>query len=183
MLNRACLSLILAIQALSLTNLHGAEVSLQKTHLCCGACAAAVRKSLDGVPGVTKVQCDVNTKSVSFQAGSAQAAAAGIKALTAAGFFGKASYAGRPLAIPESGAKKAPESDTLVLTGLHVCCNACVTAVHKTLTKVKGVAVIEIDRNQRTAKLVGEAIVPTAAVQALNRAGFYGRVAAPRKPR
>jgi len=183
MLSRVCLSCVLAIQALSLTGLRGAEVRLQKTHLCCGACAAAVRKSLDGVPGVTKVQCDVNTKSVSFQAGNAKNASAGVKALAAAGFFGKASYADRPLTLPDSGAKNAPKSDTLVLTGLHVCCNACVTAVHKTLTEVKGVAVIEIDRNQRTAKLVGEAIVPSVAVRALNRAGFYGRVAAPKKPR
>ena len=169
------------IQALSLAGARGAEVNLQKTHLCCGACAAAVRMSLDDVPGVTKVQCDVNTKTVSFQANNAKAAAAGVKALAAAGFFGKASYDGRPLALPDSGAKKAPKSDTLVLTGLHVCCNACVTSVHKTLTDVKGVAVIEIDRNQRTAKLVGENIVPTAAVQALNRAGFYGAVAVPKK--
>jgi copper chaperone CopZ len=183
MLSRGCLGLMLALQAVSLTGLHAGEVRLQKTHLCCGACAASVKETLGGVKGVTKVQTDVNTKSVSFQASDAKTAAAGIRALAAAGFFGKASYSGRPLAVPESGAKKAPKSDSLILQGLHVCCNACVTAVHKSLSEVKGVSVIEIDRNQRTVKLVGDSIVPTEAVQALNNAGFYGRVAAPKTGR
>ena len=47
------------------------SVSVSKTHLCCGGCAKAVAKVLDGVTGVSGAACDLKTKTVSFKAAEA----------------------------------------------------------------------------------------------------------------
>jgi copper chaperone CopZ len=67
------------------------------------------------------------------------------------------------------------------LTNVHLCCTACVTASQKALEEVKGVTLIDIDRNEKTIKLTGDAIVIPEAVAALNKAGFFCRLPQPKK--
>lgn len=149
------------------------NVSVKGVHLCCGGCSSIAEDALDEVKGVTSVSCDLNTKVISFKADDKKSADAGIKALADAGFFGTATFAKKELKYPGSGAKKGAKQNTVMLKHVHLCCTACVTASQKALEKVKGVTLIDIDRNEETIKLTGDAIVVTDAVAALNKAGFF----------
>ena len=155
-------------------------VTVKGVHLCCGGCQGIADEALSEVDGVTGISCDLNTKVISFKAAGDKAAEAGIKALADAGFFGKATLDTKPLKYPESGAKKGTKSNSILLTGVHLCCTACVTASQKALEDLKGVTLIDIDRNEQTIKLTGDSIGVPEAVAALNKAGFYCRLEQPK---
>ncbi len=151
-------------------------VTVKGVHMCCGGCKSLAESALADLTGVDKVVCDLNTKAIEFKAADEKAVARGIKALAEAGFYGKASHQKKAVAFPKSGAKKGVKSNVVLLSGVHLCCTACVTASHKALLKVKGVAVIDIDRNAKSIKLTGDAMDPLQIVEALNRAGFFGQI-------
>ncbi len=151
-------------------------VAVKGVHMCCGGCQAIAEDALTDLEGVGNIVCDLNTKAIEFDAADAKAAATGISALAEAGFHGKAVHDKKPLAFPSSGAKKGAKSNAVLLTGVHLCCTACVTASHKALIEVKGVTVIDIDRNAKSIKLTGDAMDTLEVVEALNRAGFYGQL-------
>ncbi len=156
-------------------------VSVKGVHLCCGGCQEIADAALSDVEGVSDISCDLNTKVISFKAENDKAAEAGIKALAEAGFFGTATHDAKKLKYPESGAKEGTTSNSIVLTGVHLCCTACVTASQDALKDVKGVTLIDIDRNERTIKLTGDTIGVPEAIAALNKAGFYGRLEQPKE--
>lgn len=151
-------------------------VTVKGVHLCCGACVSAAGKSLKNVDGVSDAACDRNSKTVTFKATDAKAAEAGILALAKAGFHGKAVHGGKALAFPASGARKGKKANEVTVTGVHLCCAACVTGAQKALENVVGVATIEIDRNAKSVTAKGKAISVAAFVAALNKGGFHGRV-------
>lgn len=157
------------------------QVSVKGVHLCCGGCQEIANAALSEVKGVADISCDLNTKVISFKTGSEAAAQAGIAALAEAGFFGEATFNKEPLKYPESGTAKDSKSNAIVLTGVHLCCTACVTASHKALEDVKGVTLIDIDRNEQTITLTGDSISVPDAVSALNKAGFFCQLEKPKK--
>jgi copper chaperone CopZ len=160
---------------------YAGTVSVKGPHLCCGGCQTIADAALSEVDGVSNISCDLNTKVISYKAESDKAAEAGIKALAGAGFFGTATHDKKPLKYPVSGAKKGMKANTILLSGVHLCCTACVTASQKALEGVKGVTLIDIDRNEKTIKLTGDAIGVPDAIAALNKAGFYCRLPEPKK--
>ena len=157
----------------------GGSVSVKGVHLCCGGCQSIAEDALSDLDGVTSTSADLNTKVISFKAADKKAAEAGIKALAEAGFFGTATFNKEPLEFPTSGAKKGAKANTITLTNVHLCCTACVTASQQSLQTVRGVNVIDIDRNEETIKLTGDGISILEAIGALNKAGFYCRLKAP----
>lgn len=173
------LSTALLSTALVATAPQSGAVSVKGVHLCCGGCQSIAQDALADVSGISGVSCDLNTKIVSYKVTDQKAAESGIKALAAAGFFGKATYAKKPLEFPDSGAKKGATANSMTLTNVHLCCTACVTASQKSLENVKGVSLIDIDRNEGTIKLTGDAISIQDAIGALNKAGFYCKLKTP----
>ena len=153
------------------------DVQVEGLHLCCGSCVDAVTDALKDIDGVTKVACDQNTKVASFKAANDEAAEKGIKALSEAGFFGTAKQGKKDLAFPDAGAKKDAKSAKIKFSGVHLCCRSCVKDAHTALKDVKGVSSIDVDREAGTVTLNGSDIVHTAALNALNKGGFYGKIA------
>jgi copper chaperone CopZ len=168
---------------LSTSIAYAGNVAVKSTHLCCGGCQAGAEEALSEVEGVASISCDLNTKVISFKADGDKAAGEGIKALAKAGFFGQAAHGDKPLKFPVSGAKKGMKANSFTLAGIHLCCSACVTGSQKALVDVKGVSLIDIDRNEKTIKLTGDSVSVPEAVAALNKAGFYCRLEQPKKPR
>lgn len=152
------------------------DVRVKGVHLCCGACVSDAQKSLKGVEGVTSVSADRDSKLVAFTAADDKAAQSGIEALAKAGFYGTATHGEKEIAFPASGVKKGERVDTLTLTGVHLCCGACVTGAKEALKEVEGLTGIDIDRNDGVVKLTGKNIDAAAAVGALNKGGFAGTV-------
>ena len=153
------------------------DVQVEGIHLCCGSCVDAVTDALKDIDGVTSVACDQNTKVASFKASNDEAAEEGIKALSEAGFFGTAKQGKKDLAFPDAGAKKDVKSAKIKFSGVHLCCRSCVKDAHTALKDVKGVSSIDVDREAGTVTLNGSDIVHTAALNALNKGGFYGKIA------
>ena len=151
----------------------GDKVTVKGVHLCCGSCLSAANDALEDIEGVSGGSSDLNSKIVSFTATDAAAAKRGLEALAKEGFFGTAFLNGKEIDYPESGVKRGATSNTFTLEGIHLCCTSCVTASQKALQDVRGVKVIDIDRNERTIKLTGDNISVYEAVSALNKAGFY----------
>ena len=157
------------------------KVSVRGTHLCCGACQTAAVKALKGLKGVTATSVDRNAKVITFTAGDAKAVQTGILALSKAGFYGTTTHGKQKVAFPVSGAKRGERSDKVKLLGMHLCCDACVIGAQKALENVRGVSSIEIDRKLKTVRLIGKGISVPGSVAALNKAGYFCRVARPKK--
>ena len=101
----------------------------------------------------------------------------GIEALAEHGFFGKAAFGKKDLDFPEVGAKKGEKRDSVTFTGIHLCCGSCRKAVHEAFTKLDGLASMDIDPAAETVKLNGAGMVVLDAVELLQKAGFYGKLA------
>jgi len=153
------------------------DVQIEGVHLCCGSCVDAVTDALKEIEGVTGITCDQNTRVASFKAASDEAADKGIKALSEAGFFGTAKLGKKALAFPDAGAKKDARSAKVRFEGVHLCCRSCVKAAHAALMNLKGVSSIDIDREAGIVTLSGSDILHTDALAALNKGGFYGKIA------
>lgn len=151
------------------------EVTVKDVHLCCPACVKAVAQALDKVDGVSDAKCDTKAKTVSLQAADDKAAAAAIAALAKAGFHGNAAHGDKKLEFPASGAKKGDKADTITLTGVHLCCPACVKAVAKAMEDVSG-ATAKCDTKEKTVTVTGSGLDVAAVVEALNKGGFHGTV-------
>lgn len=152
------------------------EVTVKGVHLCCGACVRDAGDALKGIEGVSQPTANRDSKVVAFKAADDKAAQAGIEALANAGFHGTATHGDKELPFPASGAKKGEKADAVTITGVHLCCGACVTGAQKALDGLEGVTAIDIDRNEETVKLTGKSIDVSAAIDALNKGGFHGTV-------
>jgi copper chaperone CopZ len=152
------------------------QVTVKGVHLCCGQCVNDVNDILGDVAGVSNVASDRDSKTVSFTAADEKAAKAGVDALAKGGFHGAAAHGDKEIAFPDSGAKKGAKADTVTISGVHLCCGACVNAVKKILEGVDGASTIDIDRNAKTVKLTGSGIDVSNAVATLNKGGFHGTV-------
>ena len=102
------------------------EVTVSKTHVCCGACVKAVEAALADVEGVSDAKCDRDTKTITFTVANADAAKSGVKALADAGFAGVARMGGERVKSPGPGVKKGTKADDVTFTGVHLCCGGCV---------------------------------------------------------
>lgn len=161
---------------LLVSGVEAGEVTVKGVHLCCGACVRDVDKAMTDVDGVSAVAADRNSKTVTFQAANDEAAKAGIKALADGGFHGTASHGDKKIDFPASGAKKGAKADSVTLTGVHLCCGACVKGVQEALDGVDGVTSVDVDRSEKTVTLNGKDIQVAQAVDALNKGGFHGTV-------
>ncbi len=164
-------------------NVQAADVSVKGVHLCCGGCSSGAEKALGKVKSLTKVSCDVNSKVISFTAPDEKTAKSAIKALAEGGFFGKATLGKKKLKFPDAGVKKGAKSDTVTIYGLHLCCDACVSGAQKALEKVDRLSTTEFDRAKGTVKVIGQQVATQKIIDALNKAGFYGTVNKPKKPK
>lgn len=74
-------------------------------------------------------------------------------------------------------ALRAAETERVRLTGLHLCCNGCVTALRSALEEVKGVSAVEVDRDEGRATFAAasDAVLKQAAA-AVTEAGFHGKM-------
>ena len=70
-----------------------------------------------------------------------------------------------------------PADSDVQVEGIHLCCGSCVDAVTDALKAIDGVTSIDVDREAGTVTLNGSDIVHTAALNALNKGGFYGKIA------
>lgn len=173
--------LILAVVAGSPLAVQAADVEVKGAHLCCGACVKAVAGTLGKVKGVSDAMCDREAGTITFKAENAKVARQGLRRLAFAGFYGKASVDGKAAKMPPSRVKKGQKADSIAIRNVHLCCGGCVTAATKAVKAVDGVEGVEADRKKNTLTVTGKQFDVAAAIAALNKAGFNGRVGGRKK--
>ncbi|WP_161602409.1 heavy-metal-associated domain-containing protein [Tautonia marina] len=147
-------------------------ITLEGVHLCCGACVRAVDEAAKPIEGVT-VTCDQDLGTVVMVSKDVKALQRTLDAITAAGYHGTPD-SDLVIVKDDSGATDKPV-ETLTLTGLHNCCRGCAVAVQEALGEVEGIETIKAEPRSTTVTLSGK-VIPLAAVEALNAAGFHVKV-------
>ena len=152
------------------------EVTIAKSHICCGGCVKAIEKTLAEVEGVTEVSVNQDDKSVSFQTGDAKIARQAVRKLALAGFAGEAKHAGKVVKLPAPKIEKGTKADTVTFNRMHLCCGACVKAVEGAVTKVDGVESASCDRDKGRCTVTGKNVDVLAVLNSLRDAGFNGTI-------
>jgi copper chaperone CopZ len=150
----------------------GGTAQVNGPHICCGSCVNAVKKILGKVDGVSEVQPDIKSKSVSFKARDAAAAQAGFKALIDGGFYGAGTLDGKELKADVAAAPTGAKSAQVVVKDVHVCCQQCQKAINKLFDG--STVTYEGSGAQRTVKIAGNDLDSGAVLQSLRKAGFNG---------
>ena len=147
------------------------SVKLSNVHLCCNGCVKGADKALTGVTGV-KAQSDKDAGTVSITAPDKATAQKAVDALVAAGYFGTSSDPAIKVTA-NSGAKNG-KVQSLKVTGVHLCCNKCVTSVSEALSKVPGVKGNTAAKGAESFEVTGDFNAKDAFAE-LNKAGLSGK--------
>jgi copper chaperone CopZ len=149
-------------------------VEFKGPHICCQQCINIVGNILKKVDGVSDVKSDTKTKTVTFTAKNSAAAKAGFKALVDGGFFGTATEDGKEIKLDIATPKAGAKVETITVKDVHVCCGACQKAVNKAFDSAK--VTYEGKGPQRTVRIEGADLEPSAVIQTLRKAGFNGKI-------
>jgi hypothetical protein len=148
------------------------KVEVKGPHLCCKQCVTIAGGILAKVDGVSGAACDTTTKTITFTAKDAKAAAAGVKALMEGGFFGAATDDGKEIKVDVP--KPTGKADAVTVKAVHVCCGQCqkaITALFKDATVSFGEG-----KPQRDVKISGKGLDKSAVMETLRKAGFNGQI-------
>jgi periplasmic mercuric ion binding protein len=149
------------------------SVKLSNVHLCCPSCVKGVDKALSTVPGAT-AKSDKDAGTVTITAPDVTTAQKAVDSIVTAGYFGTSSDPAIKVK-DKSGAKKG-KIQSLKVTGVHLCCGKCVTAVNDALSKVQGVKANTAAKGVDSFEVTGD-FKAKPVFAALNKAGFSGKAA------
>jgi periplasmic mercuric ion binding protein len=163
------------VAAFAVSAIAETKVTLSEAHVCCGNCVTGAANAVKPVTGATAV-ANQETSSIAITATDAATAQKAMDALIAAGYFGKSSDA----AIKVNAPTNAPDAKvaTLQVSGVHLCCPRCVTAVKELLTKVPGVTGNTVAVRQTTFNVTGD-FNAKQVFDEMHKAGLAGHVGAP----
>ncbi len=144
-----------------------ASLTLSGVHNCCGGCEKGIVKAIESVKGATAV---VDGETVTITAKNTPTAKKALEALQEAGYTGT----GEGIDAPKAAASTRTLKGATV-SGAHLCCKKCVTAVEKAVASVKGVTGHSIESKASEFTVEGE-FSEGDLIAALNQAGFHGQV-------
>jgi copper chaperone CopZ len=149
-------------------------VTLSEVHLCCQNCVKGANTALAPVTGAKGV-VDMDAKTIAITAADNATVQKAVDALTAAGYFGKSSDSA--IKVDASSGAKPGKAQTLEISGVHLCCGKCVTAVKDALAAVDGVKTNTAATKAKSFTITGD--FDTASVfDALHKIGLTGKVVA-----
>ena len=163
-------ALVLSI-ALAPAALADVTVTLKDVHLCCSSCVKGVDKATATVSGATAVS-DKDAETVTITAPDNATAQKAVDALVAAGYFGVSSDP----AIKVDATSGAPAGmvQSLMVEGVHLCCNTCVKDLNAALAKVPGVKANTAAKNATSFEVTGD-FNAQAVFTALHESGVTGK--------
>jgi copper chaperone CopZ len=162
------------IAGLSASPVEAGKVEVSGVHLCCKQCVNIATKTLKGVDGVSDIKCNQKTKTVTFTTRDAKGTADAIKALLGAGYYGRVTDDGKRLAVEAGAPRKGDKADEITVKNVHICCGMCQTAI---TSLFKGSKVTFSGKGpQKEFKITGKNLDKAAVLEALQKAGFHGKV-------
>ena len=166
-------SLVLALAAAPLASAD-VTVKLSDVHLCCNSCVKGVDKAVAPVSGAS-AKSDKDAETVTITAPDKATAQKAVDALVAAGYFGKTTDAG--VKVNAKTGATASKVSSMTLSGVHLCCNKCVSAVKDALAGVPGVKSNTAKKGAKSFQVSGE-FKPTDVMAALHDTGLTGKAKA-----
>jgi periplasmic mercuric ion binding protein len=161
-----------ALAAFAATPAQAGKVEVKGLHICCPQCEKGITTILGKVDGVSDAKADKATKTATFTTKDDKATAAALAALVDGGFCGTATDDGKEVKVVTPTAKKGDKADEVTITNVHVCCGQCKTAIKGLFKDAKAV-----DFPDKTSvKVTGTGIDKGEALEALNKAGFGGKI-------
>lgn len=167
--------LVLSLALLSLASLATAAettVTLSGVHNCCKGCANGITKAAEGIKDVTVTP---EGKTVKITAKSKMNAKKAAEAIIAAGYFGTSDAESSSSSSSSSSTKASKKLTSATVTGAHLCCGKCVTAVSDAVKTVTGITKSNIVAKESTFTVEGE-FTEGELLAALNKAGFNGTI-------
>jgi copper chaperone CopZ len=150
-------------------------VTLTDVHMCCNNCVKGAAAALAPVAGVKGVS-STSARTIVLTAADIATVQKGVDALTAKGFFGKSDNSA--VKVDASTGAKPGKVKTLEISGVHLCCGKCVTAVKTALATVDGATPdASLVTNAKSFTVTGD-FDATAVFAALQKAGLTGKVVA-----
>ena len=146
------------------------KVTLSDVHNCCKKCTEGLNKAVGTAPGVT---AKIDKSTVALTAASTADLQKAVDAIVAAGYTGKSDNA-KVKVTPAVGADEKVTS--LTVSGVHLCCGKCVTAVDKAVKSVAGVKSDTAAKGADSFKVEGD-FNAAEVMAALDKAGFTGKSA------
>lgn len=128
-------------------------------------------KALSGVTGAA-AQSDKDAGAATIKAPDQAVAQKAVDALVAAGYFGTSSDSAIKV-VAHSGAKDG-KVHVLKVSGVHLCCNKCVSGVNDALGKVDGVKANTAAKGAESFEVTGD-FSAKDVFAALNKAGLSGK--------
>lgn len=172
------LTLTVAALVASLSFAPAAEttVTLSGVHNCCNGCAKGITEAASSVKDVT---VKPGGRNVMLTGKSKSALKKAVDAILAAGYFGKVSGEDAEKSPGGSAstalAAKPKMTKSATVTGLHLCCGKCATAVNEAAKSVAGVT--ESDAASKADKVTIKGDFDANALEvALQGAGFNGKI-------
>jgi len=155
-------------------NAYADKVEVKGLHLCCGQCVKVAKGLLAKVEGVSDVEADKDSKTVTFTAADDKAVKAGLKAIFAGGFYGAATSDGKEVKAP-AAPKKGDKADEITVKGVHSCCGQC----RKALTKLFDGSKVSFDGKgpKQDVTISGKDLDKGEVLESLRKTGFNGTVA------
>ena len=164
---------ILALTAAVLMGLSARadDVTLSKVHLCCGSCVTGAEKAVGQVNGAkAKVDKDAGTIQLTGDKAAIQKA---VDALIEAGYFGKSSD--DSIKVNSDTGAKGAKVQSVTITGLHLCCAKCASAVDKVALAVPGVKAQTAKKDAKSFEVTGD-FNDKDLMTALQNAGLTGKI-------
>jgi mercuric ion binding protein len=147
-------------------------VKISDVHICCHGCVKGAQAAVAKVDGAT-VDVSMDDSTVTITAPDAATVQKATDALVAAGYFGTSSDPS--IKINADTGAKGQKVKTMTVTGLHLCCGKCVSAVHKTVMAVPGVTGDTAAKNATSFDVTGD-FNDKDVMDALQKAGLTGKV-------
>ena len=143
------------------------KVTLTNVHDCCKSCVKGIDKAVSTVPGV---KADINKSTVVLTGDNKADVQKAVDAITAAGYLGKTDSSDVKVTAPT-----APDEQvkSLTISGTHLCCGKCVTAVDKAVKSVPGVKSDTAAKGAKSFTVEGN-FNAKAVMEALAGVGFTG---------
>jgi periplasmic mercuric ion binding protein len=166
-------SLVAVLALASVVRAADTTVTLSEVHLCCDSCVKGANKAVATVDGTTAV-CDKAAHTIVLTAADSATVQKAVDALVKGGFYGKSSDAGIKI-VSVTGATGA-KVQTLKVSGVHLCCPKCVTAVQKAMKDVPGVTGNDgLVKGAESFTITGD-FKDSDVFDALQKAGLTGKI-------
>jgi copper chaperone CopZ len=147
-------------------------VKISDVHICCKSCVKGANAAVATVDGA-KADVSEDDGTVTITGPDTTTVQKAADALVAAGFFGTS---GDPsIKISSDTGVKGANVKTMTITGLHLCCGKCVSAVHKTVAAVPGVTGDTATKGAKSFDVTGD-FNDKDVMDALQKAGLTGKV-------